>query len=80
MVDLDKYCNYQVEYIEEHILPSECKECNEDCGSCDNALLRWSITNKDKLILQRKVKCTQVRRLLRDIERIDEEIEVLDNG
>ena len=79
MVDLDKYKNHSVMHYEADTIPSQCNDCFEDCDSCDIAELRWPLSPIDKLILLRKAKCAEVRRLLRSIEQIDTEIEVLKN-
>ena len=36
-MDLDKYRDYHIEWIEADPPPEVCNGCNEDCGSCDNA-------------------------------------------
>lgn len=73
-MDLDKYSDYHVEYIEVENLPQECNGCREDCGNCDSAGLRWYLSEKDNLILQRKAKADHVKRLLRDLEKLDVKI------
>lgn len=70
-MDLNKYNDYHIEYLERKPLPTICENCNDDCGSCDNAGLRWYLSEKDELILERKAKANRIKRLLQDIENID---------
>ena len=79
-VDLEKYKGYHIEYIEADPIPEVCNDCKEDCGSCDDFGLRWYLSKKDELIIHRKAKVKAIERLLREINRIDAEIEVLKNG
>ena len=79
-MNLDKHKDYRIEYIEADPLPEVCNNCNEDCGSCDNAGWRWHLSEKDRLILERKGKAQAIKRLIREIERLDAEIEVIENG
>lgn len=53
-MDLDKYRDYHIEWIEADPPPEVCNGCNEDCGSCDNAGLRWYLSKRDELIIKRK--------------------------
>ena len=80
MIDLEKYKDNHIEWIEADPPPAVCNGCNEDCGSCDNAGLRWYLSKRDELIIQRKSKAKAIERLLREISRIDAEIEGLTNG
>ena len=73
-MDLNRYKDYRLQYVEAEKLPEECENCNDDCGNCENAGLRWKLGEKDALILERKSKAKAVERLLRDIERIDNRI------
>jgi hypothetical protein len=77
MVDLELYKDHRIEYKEADSLPAECIGCNDDCGSCDFAGLRWQLSKRDQLILQRKMKVKSVERIMREISRLDAEIEGL---
>ena len=55
-MDLDRYSDYHIEYIEADPIPEVCNGCNDDCGSCENAGLRWYLSKKDELIISRKGK------------------------
>ena len=79
-MDLDRYSDYHIEYIEADPISEVCNGCNDDCGSCENAGLRWYLSKKDELIISRKGKAQAVKRLLREIARIDAEIEVIEDG
>lgn len=74
----DKYKNYQIEFIEVEPLPKACIDCKDDCGSCENAGERWYLSKKNQLIIKRKYKIKAVERLLREINQIDAELEVLE--
>ena len=75
---LDKYQNYQIKYIEKEPLPTICNGCEEDCGSCDNAGLRFYLSEKDSLIMQRKAKAQAIKRLMRELETIDNRLRQMD--
>lgn len=77
-MDLNKYKDHHIEYLEADPLPAVCENCEEDCGSCDNAGLRWYLSEKDDLIIQRKAKAKSIERCLRDIERIDRRLAELE--
>lgn len=51
-----------------------------DCGSCDNAGERWTLSRADELRLQRKAKGRAIERLQREIAAIDAELEGLRDG
>lgn len=51
-----------------------------DCGSCDNAGERWTLSKADELRLLRKGKIKSIERLQREIAAIDAELEVLRDG
>ena len=70
-----------MEYIEANPLPIECQECqDEDCGECDVAGKRWYLSRADELRLKRKGLLKAIERMERQIKKIDEELEVIQNG
>lgn len=76
-MDLDKYGNEHIEYLEADPVPEVCKNCDDDCYYCDYGGLRWRLTERALLVLKRKSKARAVKKLLQEIERIDAEIEGL---
>ena len=70
-----------MEYIEANPLPIECQECqDEDCGECDVAGMRWYLSRADELRVKRKGLLKAIERIERQIKKIDEELEVIQNG
>ena len=70
-----------MEYLEANPLPVECQNCeDEDCGECDFAGKRWYLSRSDELKLKRKGLRKAIERLERQIQAIDAELEVINNG
>ena len=70
-----------MEYIEANPLPIECQECqDEDCGECDVAGKCWYLSRADELRVKRKGLLKAIERIERQIKKIDEELEVIQNG
>ena len=62
-------------WIEADPIPEECNHCNKDCYNCDIAGARWSLSQKDTLLIKRKMLVRAMERLVRKIEEIDRELE-----
>ena len=59
----------------------ECVECQEEeCYNCDYAGKRWTLSQADELRVRRKGLLKAIDRLQRQVEAIDAELEVLENG
>jgi len=70
-----------MEWIEANPLPPECVECQEEeCYNCDYAGKRWTLSQADELRVRRKGLLKAIDRLQRQVEAIDAELEVLENG
>lgn len=70
-----------MEWIEANPLPPECVECQEEeCYNCDYAGNRWTLSQADELRVRRKGLLKAIDRLQRQVEAIDAELEVLENG
>lgn len=70
-----------MEWIEANPLPPECVDCQEEeCYNCDVAGKRWTLSRADELRIKRKMAVKAIERLQRQLEAIDAELEVLDNG
>lgn len=67
-----------IDYIETSPLPQVCVDCEEeDCYNCDNALERWRLSEKDELLLQKKLKLQAIKRLEYQIEEIDKKLAMI---
>ena len=70
-----------MEWIEANPLPPECVECQEEeFYNCDYAGKRWTLSQADELRVRRKGLLKAIDRLQRQVEAIDAELEVLENG
>lgn len=70
-----------MEWIEANPLPKACRNCQEeDCYNCDYAGERWTLSQADELRIRRKGIVKAIDRLKRQLEAIDAELEVLENG
>lgn len=70
-----------MEWIEANPLPPECVECQEEeCYNCDYAGKRLTLSQADELRVRRKGLLKAIDRLQRQVEAIDAELEVLENG
>ena len=70
-----------MEWIEKNPLPPECVNCQEEeCYNCDYAGKRWTLSQADELRVRRKGLLKAIDRLQRQVEAIDAELEVLENG
>lgn len=70
-----------MEWIEANPLPEVCRNCQEeDCYNCDYAGERWTLSQADELRIRRKGIVKAIDRLKRQLEAIDAELEVLENG
>ena len=70
-----------MEWIEAAPLPPECVNCQEEeCYNCDYAGKRWTLSQADELRVRRKGLLKAIDRLQRQVEAIDAELEVLENG
>ena len=70
-----------MEWIEANPLPPECVECQEEeCYNYDYAGKRWTLSQADELRVRRKGLLKAIDRLQRQVEAIDAELEVLENG
>ena len=70
-----------MEWIEANPLPPECVDCQEEeCYNCDYAGKRWTLSQADELRVRRKGLLKAIDRLQRQVEAIDAELEVLENG
>ena len=64
-----------LEYKEVSPIPTECINCEEqDCGECDIAGLRWVLTKRSELELQRKIKLKAIERFQRELAEIDRQL------
>ena len=59
-------------------IPKECRNCKKDCYSCDIAGKRWSLSQRDSLLIKRKMMVRAVERLQRKIAEIDKELKKLE--
>lgn len=70
-----------MEWIEANPLLEVCRNCQEeDCYNCDYAGERWTLSQADELRIRRKDIVKAIDRLKRQLEAIDAELEVLENG
>ena len=70
-----------MEWIEANPLPAVCQNCQEEeCYNCDYAGKRWTLSQADELRVRRKGLLKAIDRLQRQVEAIDAELEVLENG
>ena len=70
-----------MEWIVADPLPPECVNCQEEeCYNCDYAGKRWTLSQADELRVRRKGLLKAIDRLQRQVEAIDAELEVLENG
>lgn len=70
-----------MELYEADPLPAECQTCTEeDCYNCDYAGARWLIPKEEKLKIKRKSLLRAIARLERQIESIDRELMLIQNG
>ena len=70
-----------MEWIEADPLPPECVNCQEEeCYNCDYAGKRWTLSQAAELRVRRKGLLKAIDRLQRQVEAIDAELEVLENG
>lgn len=70
-----------MEWIEASPLPPVCVACQEEeCYNCDTAGKRWTLSQADELRIRRKGIIKAIDRLKRQLEAIDAELEVLENG
>ena len=70
-----------MEWIEANPLPAVCQNCQEEeCYNCDFAGERWTLSQADELRIRRKGIIKAIDRLKRQLEAIDAELEVLENG
>lgn len=70
-----------MEWIEADPLPPECVNCQEEESyNCDYAGKRWTLSQADELRVRRKGLLKAIDRLQRQVEAIDAELEVLENG
>jgi hypothetical protein len=64
-----------MEWLETNPLPAVCLSCEEaDCYNCDHAGERWKLSERDELILRRKMLSRSVERMQRQIAEIDERL------
>ena len=69
-----------MKWMEVDVLPPECGACMEkDCYHCDHAGKRWILSEKEELLLRRKMLLRAVERQQQEISRIDERVRVLDD-
>ena len=70
-----------MEWIAANPLPEVCRNCQEEvCYNCDFAGERWTLSQADELRIRRKGIIKAIDRLKRQLEAIDAELEVLENG
>ena len=64
-----------MKWIEINQLPAECSGCEQQsCYNCDNAGKRWILSEKDDLVLRRRMLEKAILRAQRQIEEIDREL------
>lgn len=59
-------------------LPPECEQCTEECYNCDYAGKRWILSEKEELLLRRKMLLRAVVRYQREIEIIDKQLQKME--
>ena len=60
-------------------IPQECIHCQEDsCYNCDTAGKRWPPTPEEELLLRRRLAIQGIRRLLRQIAELDQQLQAMD--
>lgn len=57
-----------LDFIEVNPLPEVCKDCNDDCYNCDNALDRWGLSKEQQLKNIIRYKITHIKLLKRQLQ------------
>ena len=66
-------------WIEANPLPEECQKCmRQSCYHCDHAGKRWYLSQKDDLLLRRKMLLKSIARTQKQIEEIDKELALME--
>lgn len=66
-------------WIEADTLPEACQRCvQQSCYNCDHAGKRWFLSQKDDLLLRRKMLLKTIARSQKQIEEIDKELALME--
>lgn len=69
-----------MKWIEANPLPAECENCmQQSCYACDIAGVRWSLPEREELLLRRKMLVKSIARAQKQIDEIDEELAQMDS-
>lgn len=62
-------------WIEANPIPADCNACTrQSCYNCDNAGKRWVLSDKEDLLLRRRMLLKAMQRTQKQIEDIDKKL------
>lgn len=67
-------------WIDAVSLPEECQKCEQQsCYNCDVAGKRWFLSQKDDLLVRRKMLLKSIERSQKQIDEIDKELALMED-
>ena len=70
-----------MDWKEQEELPTACRKCwKEECDNCDHTGERWVLSERDDLLVRRKMLLRQIDRLHRRLEEIEKALKTIDGN
>lgn len=70
-----------MDWKEQEEVPTACRKCwKEECDNCDHAGERWVLSERDDLLVRRKMLLRQIDRLHRRLEEIEKALKTIDGN